>query len=285
MTSGFDELSLALFTTLSPVGVVAFILVACELLIKGTVGERAEKINRYLAVPFAVALIGFIASATHLGTPANALHVFSGIGRSPLSNEVFSAILFLFLGGSYWMLSFKEKIAERLLRAWLVVSCAAGIAFITFTSLAYSVETVPTWDTLYTPINLLFSAMLGGPILAIGTLELARASNKLGTKIFTAISTVALVVGTVVLYFHHHTLVGISNFEMSALDLAPHYLLISCMHFLLGAFAIVLIVVAYRKNLSRKTLLIVLFTATLTMCSAIFITRLAFYSLHLTVGF
>ena len=83
MNSGFDELSLAVFTTLAPGGVVAFICMALAMF-KSPIGKQEEtKLNRYLAVPIAVALIGFIASATHLGTPANALHVFSGIGRSP----------------------------------------------------------------------------------------------------------------------------------------------------------------------------------------------------------
>ncbi|WP_442904588.1 DmsC/YnfH family molybdoenzyme membrane anchor subunit [Gordonibacter sp.] len=53
--------------------------------------EEAVRIDRMCACPFSVCLVGFIASATHLGTPANALHVFWSIGRSTLSNEVRNA--------------------------------------------------------------------------------------------------------------------------------------------------------------------------------------------------
>ena len=82
--SGFDSFSLALFTTLAPAGVVAFIVLA---LVRLTCRnhDEAVRVDRIIALPFAVTLIGFIASATHLGTPANALHVFSGVGTSPPS--------------------------------------------------------------------------------------------------------------------------------------------------------------------------------------------------------
>ncbi len=92
--SGFDSFSLALFTTLAPAGVVAFIVLA---LVRLTCRnhDEAVRVDRIIALPFAVTLIGFIASATHLGTPANALHVFSGVGTSPLSNEVLAAVIFL----------------------------------------------------------------------------------------------------------------------------------------------------------------------------------------------
>ena len=72
MTSGLDNLSLALFTALAPAGVVAFIVLALARIFSAD-HDRAVRIDRMIALPFAVALLGFIASATHLGTPANAL--------------------------------------------------------------------------------------------------------------------------------------------------------------------------------------------------------------------
>ena len=80
MTSGLDNLSLALFTALAPAGVVAFIVLALARIFSAD-HDRAVRIDRMIALPFAVALLGFIASATHLGTPANALHVFAGVAR------------------------------------------------------------------------------------------------------------------------------------------------------------------------------------------------------------
>ena len=142
MTSGFDELSLALFTTLAPAGTIAFIALALARLLERD-HEAAVRIDRLAALPFSVVLVGFIASATHLGTPANALHVFSGVGRSPLSNEVLAAVAFLFLAGSYWMAAFKQHFPDSVAKPWLVLTCAAGAALVACTSLAYAVDTVP----------------------------------------------------------------------------------------------------------------------------------------------
>ena len=173
MTSGFDEFSLALFTTLAPAGTIAFIALALARLLERD-HEAAVRIDRLAALPFSVVLVGFIASATHLGTPANALHVFSGVGRSPLSNEVLSAVAFLFLVGSYWMMAFKERFPDAVAKPWLALACLAGIALIACTSMAYNVDTVPTWDTAFTPANLVLAALLAGPVLGLLFLELAQ---------------------------------------------------------------------------------------------------------------
>ena len=53
-------------------------------------------------------MVGLVASATHLGNPANALYVFTGVGRCPLSTEVFAAVIFLALAGVYLLYSFVE---------------------------------------------------------------------------------------------------------------------------------------------------------------------------------
>ena len=145
MTSGLDNLSLALFTALAPAGVVAFIIMALARLF-AIDHERAVRIDRMIALPFAVALVGFIASATHLGTPANALHVFSGVGTSPLSNEVLAAVMFLFLAGSYWMVAFKVNFPDAAAKPWLLVACLAGIALLACTSQAYLEHTLFTGE-------------------------------------------------------------------------------------------------------------------------------------------
>ena len=171
MTSGLDNLSLALFTALAPAGVVAFIIMALARLF-AIDHERAVRIDRMIALPFAVALVGFIASATHLGTPANALHVFSGVGTSPLSNEVLAAVMFLFLAGSYWMVAFKVNFPDAAAKPWLLVACLAGIALLACTSQAYAVRTVPTWNTPYSPANLLLTGLFEGTVLSLSLIHI-----------------------------------------------------------------------------------------------------------------
>ena len=195
MTSGFDAFSLGLFTSLAPAGVVAFLALA---LVRLWSRDRTAsvRIDRMIALPFSVVLIGFIASATHLGTPANALHVFSGVGRSPLSNEVLSAVAFLFLVGSYWMMAFKERFPDAVAKPWLALACLAGIALIACTSMAYNVDTVPTWDTAFTPANLVLAALLAGPVLGLLFLELAQVRPRALERALVVLAAPALVAGT-----------------------------------------------------------------------------------------
>ena len=91
--------------------------------------------------------MGLVASATHLGTPSNALYVFRTVGSSPLATEVFCAVLFLGTACSYWLgcIYIEGKWALRTL--WLVASIAAAALFIAGTDLAYAMPTVITWDT------------------------------------------------------------------------------------------------------------------------------------------
>ena len=285
MNSGFDELSLAVFTTLAPGGVVAFIGMALAMF-KSPIGKQEEtKLNRYLAVPIAVALIGFIASATHLGTPANALHVFSGIGRSPLSNEVLSAVAFLFLAGSYWMMAFKERFPKALARIWIAAAIAAGVLFIAMTSLAYSVSTVPTWDTAFTPANLVFSALLAGPVLALFSIACANLDSRAMGIALVALAGIALTAGSITLFMHEATLSGIANFEITASELAPDYFATIWAHVALGFVGIACAAVSLRKNVTRRNVCVFRLIACLLVFAAVFITRADFYYSHMTVGF
>ena len=95
MISGFDtalgEVTLVLFTTLAPSGAIALVLVAAVLLFSKLESTMRARISTFMCIPLVVTMVGLVASATHLGNPANALYVFLHFGSSPLSNEVVSA--------------------------------------------------------------------------------------------------------------------------------------------------------------------------------------------------
>ncbi len=103
-----SEITLVLFTTLAPSGAVAYLLMSLPVLSGRAAGDTARRLNQLTCLPLLVAMVGLVASATHLGNPANALYVFTGVGRSPLSTEVFAAVIFLALAGVYWLYSFAE---------------------------------------------------------------------------------------------------------------------------------------------------------------------------------
>ena len=284
MTSGFDAFSLAVFTSLAPAGAVAFVTLAFARL--GVANHKAAvRLDRMLALPFSVVLVGFIASATHLGTPANALHVFTGIGRSPLSNEVLAAVAFLFLAGSYWMAAFKERFPDSLARPWLLLGIAAACALVICTSMAYAVRTVPTWDTAFTPMNLALGALLAGPVLGLLFLEAARARPRALEMALAGIACVALAAGCAVLAAHAESMGGIANNGVAATALAPHYGAAVVAHLVLGALGVAAAAWSVRRGQPERLTLILRIAAAALTFSAVFVTRIGFYHLHMTVGF
>lgn len=172
--TAFSKITLVLFTTLAPSGAVAYALMSFPI-IRGRLSDDAHRrIDKALCIPLIVSLVGLVASATHLGNPANALYVFMGVGRSPLSNEMFSAVIFLAFSGVYWLYSFAVKPRRLLQRLLAVGACVSAIACITAIAFAYSADTIVTWDTPFSPLSLWTNALLGGPVLAIVGLRAAR---------------------------------------------------------------------------------------------------------------
>lgn len=284
MISGFDNPSLAVFTTLAPAGVVALIIVALARIITKD-HEQAIRLDRIIALPFATALVGFIASATHLGTPANALHVFAGVGASPLSNEVLSVCIFLLLAGSYWMYAFKLNFPDSLAKIWLAAIIISGGAFLFCTSQAYAVQTVPTWNTFFTPLNIVISGIFTGCLLALVFLTVARGISWQGNRTLIALSLMSYVADGVVLVLFVLQLSYITNNEFSAISLIPDYPIIIGLYSILGFFAIVVSILAIKRPGEKKMQIIALVVSCVLALLAVFISRVLFYSLHMTVGF
>lgn len=178
MISGFDtalgEVTLVLFTTLAPSGAIALVLVAAVLLFSKLESTMRARISTFMCIPLVVTMVGLVASATHLGNPANALYVFLHFGSSPLSNEVVSAVGLLACSGLYWLYSFSVKPFAWLQRLLLAMIAATGIVFVAMVSLAYSVDTIVTWSLPTVPISLWLNALVGGPLLAAITLYAAQ---------------------------------------------------------------------------------------------------------------
>lgn len=219
---GFSGGSLAVFTALAPAGAVAFAVVAAFLLTHRNVPrDLRDKMNHAQAVPLAVAWAGFIASATHLGTPANALHAVAGIGRSPLSNEVVAVVAFLFVAGVYWLYTFKVSYARRLADVLAILSIISCIAMVTMMALAYSVPTVPSWDTWHAPANLGISALVGG--VSLGAVLLHASETRRWCTVLLRVLPCAIVAMAVMLMWYAAFLGGVSNNVARAMDGVSSY--------------------------------------------------------------
>ena len=240
--------------------------------------------------------VGLVASATHLGNPANALYVFMGVGRSPLSNEVFSAVIFLAFSGVYWLYSFAVKPHRLLQRLLAVGACASAIACITAIAFAYSASTIVTWDTPFSPLSLWTNALLGGPVLAIVGLRAARwksRGNRFG-RLMLALAVVALAACLVVYALQGAIVLPAENAVASAGDLVPHYALLVCVFATFAAAGIAVDALSlFRPSVSREgkvspdemTISVSRASvAALLVLAGIFVMRFSFYMMHMTVG-
>lgn len=303
MVSGFDmafgEITLVVFTTLAPSGAVALSIMAGVLLFAKLDDDARARIDKFMCIPLVVAMVGLIASATHLGNPANALYVFLHVGSSPLSNEVLSAVAFLACSGLYWLYSFSVKPVRWLQRVLLALIAVAGVAFVTMVSLAYSVETITTWDLPTVPVSLWANALMGGPLLAALSLYVARwraLAGRFGLALM-AEPVVALAANVAVYVAQGMLMGGVGNAVVRAVDLVPHYWQILAIFAVLALAGCVIAAVSMHAA-SRaaqaqaatgslafsKRVLVRLVAACLLVLAGIFAMRFAFYMMHLTVG-
>ena len=175
MDAAMHELPLALFTTLASVGAGAFIALAVAFF-KTSFGEqKARAIDKATLVPTIVVLAGFVAAFFHLANPMNAMNVFAGIGRSPLSNELCVASLFAAAMAVYAVLAVTGKLNEGSRKGFLAVLAVLAVAFAAAMGMAYSLPTVPTWDTPWPVCQMLGYALFGGAVMGACVLAFADA--------------------------------------------------------------------------------------------------------------
>lgn len=243
-------------------------------------------------------MVGLVASAIHLGNPANALYVFLHFGSSPLSNEVVSAVGLLACSGLYWLYSFSVKPFAWLQRLLLAMIAATGIVFVAMVSLAYSVDTIVTWSLPMVPISLWLNALVGGPLLAAITLYAAQwraLAGRFGLLLMT-VPFIALAANMVAYIVQGRLLNGVANSVVAAADLVPHYRTM-LLAFALMCFAGCVLAALTMHAVSRETVahgggelafskrvLVRLLVACLLVFAGIFVMRFAFYMMHLTVG-
>lgn len=116
------------------------------------------------AIAGLLAVAGLISSTFHLGHPERAWRAFSQWRSSWLSREGVCAVITLLLFGLYalsWVF-FENRIG------WLGLLIAIGsIATVFTTSMIYAqLKTVPSWNTMLTPVCYMAFALASGTLLA-----------------------------------------------------------------------------------------------------------------------
>lgn len=285
MAGGFSEVSLAMFTALSPAGALAFALMAAYLLAHAKRMDQTswDRVSHAFLVPLGVVWVGFMASATHLGTPANALHAFAGIGRSPLSNEVLCTVVFLFVGGMYWLYTYKIRYSKALAQTLLACSIIASALMLWFTAFAYSVSTVPSWDTWHTPLNLWGLSLVAGTALASCVLRALLGRSSRWPCVLRRVSYVCAVGVVLLLGMHARFLAGVENNVAGASQAVPWYGVVIVLYAATSLVGLYVLGKAARREGWRGAVMggfgcVLVFIAT-------FLARLPFYFSYLSVGF
>lgn len=273
-----SEITLVLLTTIAPSAILAYVVMMGRLFIGPSLSDDTYKtIRKMLWIPLAICMVGLVASATHLGNPANALYVLSRVGFSPLSNEVFSLSIFLGLAAIFWIAGFavqRHRVFDFVIVILLVVSSVVALAFM---SRAYSVDTIPTWNNVAIVPTVAVSAGIVGPLLANVCM-----GKSLSYNAWKAAVTVSIVCG--ILWISLHVYVGvqlpsIQSTLFSASMLVPMYM--GCI-----AASSVLLVASWALTTAgvRRASYAMQITAIVLGYSSIFIMRMMFYMTHMTVG-
>lgn len=197
MELALAEMPLALFSTLAPMGAGAFIILAIAFFTNKFDDEALKKIDRFTLIPVAFVIGGFIAAFFHLTNAFNAVGVFTGLGSSPLSNEVAVGCLFTVLMLIYWIWAMTGKMGEGARKGLVAVVAVVGAVFALFTGIAYMIDTIPSWNTFAGPIEILGFALVGGAALGVLVLSLAGCASDLKESSLRNGTIAVLVVGLI----------------------------------------------------------------------------------------
>ncbi|KAB0480187.1 dimethylsulfoxide reductase [Vibrio chagasii] len=162
----FHEWSLIFFTVLAQTAVGGYLLIGARAL---ALGHDEEKLNSYkvpMFILWALMGLGFMFSTTHLGSPLRAFNAFNQLCSAWLSNEVFFGAAFFAVGGLQWLLSVVKKGGLAIQKALMVGAMVLGVIFMYAMINVYIINTVPTWDNIYTPLSFVMTMVVAGLLLS-----------------------------------------------------------------------------------------------------------------------
>ena len=281
MGAGFEHTALAGFTTLAPMGAGAFIALAYAFFVGAPDEAATKRLDRWTALPLAVLAAGFLGAFMHLASPLNAFGVFTGVGSSPLSNEILVGVAFAALAVAYWVLALAGKLSPSVRKGLLAALVVLAVVFAAFCGLAYMMYTIPTWNTPLSIVQMEGYMLAGGTVLGFCTVGFAQVSLPKGAgAVALALTLAGVAVGTVGFGVQIAGLDAIRNIWSSAAELVP------AIWVLLGAFAacgIVASALTYSaaKRRLAPTLLVV---ACVVVAVGIFVARIGFYGLYMGIA-
>ncbi|KPL94399.1 dimethyl sulfoxide reductase anchor subunit family protein [Vibrio splendidus] len=278
----FHEWSLIFFTVLAQTAVGGYLLIGARALV---LGHDEEKLNSYkvpMFILWALMGLGFMFSTTHLGSPLRAFNAFNQLGSAWLSNEVFFGAAFFAVGGLQWLLSVVKKGGVAIQKALMVGAMVLGVIFMYAMINVYMINTVPTWDNIYTPLSFIMTMVVGGLLLSQFVIVFANDSRFTVDRNITMLAVIAVAISLLVTVGKLNLIGDIQTSAAKASELVDglgNYVILQVA--LLMASLLIWILPMLNKakvNPVNLGLALVLFLA------SELIGRGLFYSLHMTSG-
>lgn len=194
----FHEWSLIFFTVLAQTAVGGYLLIGARALV---LSHDKEKLNSYkvpMFILWALMGLGFMFSTTHLGSPLRAFNAFNQLGSAWLSNEVFFGAAFFAVGGLQWLLSVVKKGGLAIQKVLMVGAMVLGVIFMYAMINVYMINTVPTWDNIYTPLSFIMTMVVGGLLLSQFVIVFANDSRFTVDRNITMLAVIAVAISLLV---------------------------------------------------------------------------------------
>ena len=278
MGSGWHEWPLMIFTVFGQCVAGGFIVLALALLKGDLKAEQQQRVVLSMFGLWVLMGIGFIASTLHLGSPMRAFNSLNRVGASSLSNEIASGAIFFAVGGLGWLLAALKKLPAGLRNVWLIVTMVLSVVFVWMMVRVYNtIDTVPTWYSVWTPMSFFLTMFIGGPLLGYLLLRVAGVDGW-AMRLLPAVSLLALVASTMVALMQGAELATIHSSIQQASALVPEYGSLMAWRVVLLACWIAPQLQGYQPALPLLSVAFVLVLA------GELIGRGVFYGLHMTVG-
>lgn len=282
MGNGWHEWPLMIFTVFGQCVAGGFIVLALALMTGKLSREQEQRVVGSMFGLWVLMGIGFIASTMHLGSPLRAFNSLNRVGASSLSNEIASGAIFFAVGGIGWLLAVCKKLPAGLRSLWLVATMALGVIFVWMMVRVYNtIDTVPTWYTLWTPLSFFLTLFIGGPLLGYLLLRVAGVDGW-ALRLLPVVTLLALLVSIVVVLMQGSELATIRSSIQQASALVPDYGLLMAWRVVLLALALGCWCVPQIRG--RKPTVSLLGLAFVLVLAGEMIGRGVFYGLHMTVG-
>ncbi|MEG1420864.1 dimethyl sulfoxide reductase anchor subunit family protein [Citrobacter sp.] len=282
MGSGWHEWPLMIFTVFGQCVVGGFIVLALALMKGGLRPEAQQRVIACMLGLWVLMGIGFVASMLHLGSPMRAFNSLNRIGASALSNEIASGSLFFAVGGIGWLMATLKKMSPALRNLWLVATMVLGVVFVWMMVSVYNtIDTIPTWYSVWTPLGFFLTLLMGGPLLGYLLLRVAGIDGW-AMRLLPTISVFALVVSAIMAVMQGAELATIHSSIQQASALIPDYGSLMAWRIVALALALCCWIVPQVKGYQPAVPL--LSVAFILLLVGELIGRGVFYGLHMTVG-